>query len=760
MSVKTENVLVHGMHCASCAVAISKKLSSLAGVQKCEVNYASETAQIKYDESKVQLKEMNEVIQPLGYTMNRMQSVNDHTYHLQTDQNAVQKKLELDTLKRQAEFALPPSIFMFTSMAWVILNQFFPTVPTFPLPMEIFDRFGFALATLVLVFSGKIFIDGVLRFFKYRVANMDTLVGIGTLAAYLYSSVLTLFPEVAMALRLPMNGLYFDVVVVVIGFVVLGKYLEARSKLATGQALQKLIGLQAKNAIIVENGSEREIPVSEVQVNHTLVIKPGQKIPVDGVIIEGKTTIDESMISGEPIPVDKSVGDQVIGSTINKSGHLYIQATKVGNDTVLAQIIALIREAQGSRAPIQALADKVSEVFVPIVLGIAFFTLLAWLTIGSFFFGFEASLSIGMLSFVGVLVVACPCALGLATPTAIIVGVGKGAENGILVKNAEALEKLGKTTVVVLDKTGTITEGKPVVTDVLLLNLNTLHTENELLQIAYSVESKSEHPLAQAIVEKAKNLNLPLMPVHHFKNLEGVGVEGVIESKKVSISKPTEDLKSTKEITAWQSEGKTVVIVWIDGQATGAISISDSVKPSAKKTIYNLKKLGLKTVMLTGDNTRAAQYIAQMVNVDEVIAEVLPNQKTEKIKELQSQGYRVAMVGDGINDAPALMQADIGIAMATGTDIAMEAADITLLHGDISRVSQSIRLSRLTMRIVKQNLFWAFVYNLIGIPLAAGVLYPVFGILLNPAIAGIAMAFSSVSVIANSLRLKTAKITI
>lgn len=487
-----------------------------------------------------------------------------------------------------------------------------------------------------------------------------------------------------------------------------------------------------------------------------VVVKPGGKVPVDGIIVEGNSSVDESMITGEPIPVEKNINDNVIGGTINKQGSFKFKATKIGAETMLSQIIKMVDSAQGSKAPIQGLADKISEVFVPAVLIIAVITLIAWLIIGSVFLPFNQALSLGILCFTGVLVIACPCALGLATPTAIIVATGKGAQNGILIKDAESLEKLYKVNVVVTDKTGTLTKGKPEVTDIKNISLD---NENTLLQILTSLENKSEHPLAEAIINKANELDINILPVENFKIIEGKGLQGTINSTlyyagNIALLKDLNidfDIKVIDELT---NIGKTPVFLSAQGKLLGIIGIADTIKENAKETVGKLNKLGIKVVMLTGDNQNTANYIAKQLGITEVIAEVLPQDKSKKIKELQQAGKIVAMVGDGINDAPALAQADVGIAMATGTDIAIESASITLLKGDFSKVLHAIRLSKFTLNAIKQNLFWAFAYNIIGIPLAAGLLYPFFGVLLNPIFAGLAMALSSISVVTNSLRLK------
>jgi Cu2+-exporting ATPase/Cu+-exporting ATPase len=616
---------------------------------------------------------------------------------------------------------------------------------------EFFHHLLPILATYSIFVVGVPYLKGTWRFIKYHVANMDTLVGIGTLTAFIYSLIVTAF-EQTLGPFINTQHSYYDVTIIVIGFITLGKYLETRSKIQTGEAIEKLINLQAKTAIVLRDGQEIELPLEKVQIGDTIVVKPGTKIPIDGIILEGSSSVDESMINGEPIPLDKKVGDYVIGATINKQGYFTFRVTKIGSDTMLSQIIKMVEEAQGSQAPIQGLADRISAIFVPVVLVIAVLTFIIWLIIGTSFLGLSTALSLGFVCFVCILVIACPCALGLATPTAIIVGVGKGAENGILIKNAESLEKLRAVTTVVLDKTGTITYGKPTVTDIIS---NSEINEKELLQIAASIEKKSEHPLAEAIVEESKQKKIELLPVDDFEAIEGVGVKGIVNKNYFSIEKPNN--KET-EIQMLQTQGKTVVIVKSRNKRLGIIAISDTIKEQAKPAINSLHTLGINVVMLTGDNKQTADYIAQQVNIDTVIAEVLPQDKADKIKELQQKGDVVAMAGDGINDAPALTQADVGIAMATGTDIAIDSADVVLLHGDIKKISQAIKLSKLTVRKIKQNLFWAFIYNVIGIPIAAGLLYPLFDILLNPVFAGFAMAMSSVSVVTNSLLLKRVKI--
>jgi len=705
--LSNKNFKIEGMHCASCANIIENKLSKLDGVEKIRVNFATEKAEVNFDSQKISLKKMNQEIKKLGYVLS---------------ENIDNKNEEFEKLKNKVRFGLPLVIMVFLVMLENIIFQ--------NIIMEKLNIVLMILATIVLFWMGKPFLKGVINFVKYKVANMDTLIGIGTGVAYFYS-IFNLNKET-----------FFDVTIVVIGFVTLGKYLETKSKLKTGEAIKKLLGLQSKTALILRNNQEIEVPISEVKVGDILIVKPGAKIPVDGVIIKGNSSVDESMISGEPIPVDKKIGNIVIGSTINKQGNFQFKATKIGGDTLLSQIIKTVEEAQGSKAPIQSLADKISGVFVPIVLVIGILAFILWLILGQ-------NLSMAILSLVGVLVIACPCALGLATPTAIIVGVGKGAENGILIKNAESLQKLSEIDTVVLDKTGTITKGQPQVTDIVSISRD--YSEKEILKYAASVEKLSEHPLAKTIVEKAEEMKIKLLECRDFESKEGVGVIGKINKKLISIHK----LNGDDELI---NQGKTVVVIEIDKKIVGKIAMSDTIKDEAIEAIKKIHQQGIKVIMLTGDNQKSAEFIAKLVGIDNVIAGVLPQEKAFKIKELQAQGKKVAMAGDGINDAPALVQADVGLAMSTGTDIAIESAGITLLHGDIKKIYQTINLARSTMKTIKQNLFWAFIYNIIGIPIASGLLYPFFGIVLNPIFAGLAMSFSSVSVVGNSLRLRTKKL--
>jgi P-type Cu+ transporter len=736
----TASYKVKGMHCASCVSVIEKTVKKKPGVDNVSVNLATETAQITHDPTKTTIADLNAAIQPLGY------EILDST---QSDTAPDTKEIELAYQKNQVSFALPISLLVFASMMWDIIADYLPNIPHFPIPMESMNLILFGFATVFLFGIGIRYVKAIPAFIKTRHASMDTLVGIGTLTAYLYSVFITFFPDLAQSLNILLHS-YYDVTIVVIGFITYGKFLEAQSKVKTGAAIEKLISLQAKTALVKRGGKEVEIPIQEVRVGDHIIIKPGAKIPVDGIIISGSSSIDESMITGESIPVDKSVADTVIGATINKQGAFIFEATKVGSDTMLSQIITMVASAQGSKAPIERLADQVSSVFVPIVLVVAFVSLIVWAAVGS--------ISIAITTFVGILVIACPCAMGLATPTGIIVGVGRGAENGILVKDAESLEKLHSVDVVIVDKTGTLTTGKPTVTDVVT---EKGITESKLLQLAASLESYSEHPLAQSVVLYAKENKTKLLQVSDFENLEGKGISGSIDNKQLFAGsrKLMESMKiKVDQHKKYEKQGKTPIYVASDNHLLGSVYLADTLKPDAASAVKQLNQMGIDVIMATGDDQDTANFIAKQAGIKTVYASSLPQEKAKIVREFQQQGKKVAMVGDGVNDAPALVSADVGIAMSTGTDVAIESAAITILHGDISKVEKAIRLSKVTMRIIKQNLFWAFIYNILGIPLAAGVLYPLYGILLNPAFAGLAMAFSSVSVVSNSLRLKTVRI--
>jgi Cu+-exporting ATPase len=583
---------------------------------------------------------------------------------------------------------------------------------------------------------------------------MDALVGIGTLVAFLYSFLVEAF-ETPLKNYINTDHTYFDVVIIVIGLITLGKYLEARAKSHTSDAIKKLVGLQAKTARVVVDGKEVDIPITEVKVGDIIRVRPGEKIPVDGVIVDGESSVDESMITGESIPVDKTIKDQVIGATLNKTGSFVMKATKVGSDTMLSQIIKLVEDAQGSKAPVQRMADTVSSYFVPAVLIISVLTFIGWIVLTGSFIN-------GLVSMIAVLVIACPCAMGLATPTAIMVGTGKGAENGILIKNAGSLEIANKIDTVVFDKTGTLTKGEPEVVDIIPLDQK---DDNKLIRLAASVEKGSEHSLAFSIIKKAESLGLSISQVTKFKAISGFGVRGVVGEDEVFFgNKRLMDHESISyekmrvRINKLENDGKTAMLLAVNKRLVGVVAVADTIKDSARDAVDALQKRGIDVFMITGDNKQTAAAIAEKVGIKQVLSDVLPEQKEAEIKKLQASGKKVAMVGDGINDAPALVASDIGIAMGTGTDVAIEAADITLINKDLRSVASAIELSTKTMRTIKQNLFWAFGYNIVLIPVAMGVFYPFFHILLNPIFASFAMAMSSVSVVSNSLLLKRSKI--
>ncbi len=753
------------MHCASCASIIERAVKKVDGVEHVEVNYGTETAKIAFDESKTNPHHLSEQLKPLGYSFvvptaeSMGMSAEEHAAHTGLGQSKAEKLAEIEEMRWRVFSVLPLAAFSIFVMGWEMFAQLGTLSPIPEIWNEFFHHLLPIFATYTFIVVGKPYALGFYRFVRYGKANMDTLIGIGTSVAFVYSFILSAFEE---PLRpfLNVDQTYYDVTIVVIAFIALGKYLEARSKLKTGDAIEKLLGLQAKTALVVKNGKEVEIPVDQVAHGDLIVVKPGGKIPVDGVLTEGSSYVDESMVTGESMAVEKNVGDTVVAGTINTKGHFVFKATKVGSETLLAHIIKMVGEAQGSKAPIQGLADKISSVFVPIVLVFSILVFAAWLLFGIPTLGLAQALTLGLTSFVGILVIACPCALGLATPIAVIVGVGKGAQEGILIKDAATLQKLRSVDTVVIDKTGTITKGTPEVIEVVVQGNR---GKDELISILASLEKKSEHPLATAILAYAERRNISLKSVEHFEMLSGRGVRGTIEGVEYLAGNTTLmqeysvafDNSSLKERT---EKGRTPVFLATKKSVVGIVFVADAVKPEAVTAIQKLHKMGIKTVMLTGDNRQTAESIAKEVGIDDVVAQMLPDEKLNKIKELQAEGRVVAMAGDGVNDAPALAQADVGIAMGTGTDVAIETAGITLLGGDIGKVVKAIRLSRFTMTGIKQNLFWAFIYNLVGIPIAAGILYPFTGWLLSPVVAGLAMAFSSVSVVLNSLRLKAVKL--
>ena len=763
---QTHTYKIKGMHCASCASIIERTLKKSGDVESVEVNYGTEKANVSFDDSNVTPHDLSKHIEPLGYTLDIPQtahemgmSENEHAAHLGLNQTKKEKLAELADMRTKVISAIPLAIFSILVMGWDILAKFNTVAPMSENLSEFVHHLMPIMATYMLFVVGKPYLLGFYRFLRHGAANMDTLIGIGTSVAFLYSFLITAL-EVPLSAYINVHESYYDVSIVVIAFITLGKYLEAQSKLKTGDAIEALLNLQAKTALVLRNGIETEIPIEQVVHGDSIMIKPGAKIPVDGTISDGTSFIDESMVTGEPIPVEKTVGNTVIAGTLNTNSTFTFTATKVGSETLLASIIKMVEDAQGSRAPIQALADKISSVFVPVVLVFAFLTLGVWVLVGTSYLGFAQALSYGLTSFVGILVIACPCALGLATPTAIIVGVGKGAKEGILIKDAATLEKLHKVDVVVVDKTGTITKGKPELVGV---TNHSSRSDAEIVSILASLERKSEHPIAHAIAEYAKTQGNNEKSVQEFEVIKGKGLKGVIDGAEyyagnVALIKDLNLAFDEQTLLVGTSQGKTPVILATASAVLATVFVADAIKPEAIEAVKNLHKLGIKVVMLTGDNKQTAEAIAKEVGIDTVVAEVLPQEKLNHVKELQKQGHIVAMAGDGVNDAPALAQANVGIAMGTGTDVAIETAGITLLHGDISKLVKAVHLSKMTMRGIKQNLFWAFFYNIVGIPLAAGIFFPFFGWLLSPVFAGFAMAFSSVSVVGNSLRLKSKKL--
>ncbi|HLD15980.1 MAG TPA: heavy metal translocating P-type ATPase [Candidatus Nanoarchaeia archaeon] len=726
-----KELAISGMHCASCSLTIEKAVKKLPGINNIVVNLATEKASLDYDESKVSLDQIFKAINSHGYGAAEL---------LSDDQRKFKKSAEL----KHQEFLLWISITL--SVPALIIGMFFMEEGLFPIYMLKNAAYHlFILASPVQFYVGWQFYRGAWKALQNFSANMDTLIALGTSAAYFYSLASILFN---------LGDQYFEVSSVLITLVILGKYLEAKAKGKTSYAIQRLIDLSPKFATVIRSKKEFRVPVSELQINDLIIVKPGEKIPTDGMIVQGSSTIDESMVTGESIPVEKSKGNLVIGATINKHGTFIFKATKVGKDTMLSHIIKLIEEAQGSKAPIQRFADRISGIFVPIVILIAILTFLGW------FYLAQESFSFSLIAAVAVVVIACPCALGLATPTAIMVGTGKGAENGILIKGGEALENANKINYIIFDKTGTITKGKPAVTDIIPLSKV---SEKELLTLAASIEKNSEHSLADAIVNEAKQKNLILKKVSNFKAIPGKGVKARINTKEtllgnLSLMKEAKiKINSIDEVERLERHGKTVMFLASNKYLAGLIAVADEVKPTSKRAVEILTGMGIDTYLITGDNERTAKAIASQVGIKNVFSEVLPQDKANYVKQLQQKG-KVAMVGDGINDAPAIAQADVGIVMASGTDVAIESGDIVLMKNDILDVVKAIKLSKRTLGKIKENFFWALIYNILGIPIAAGILYPFTGWLLSPIIAGGAMAFSSVSVVTNSLLLKGVKL--
>ncbi len=748
---------VTGMTCASCVSNVEKALQGVDGVISASVNLATEKATVEYDAGKTGMTTFRRALDDAGYGIGAEISAEGIT---EPDALMAATRREIKALKNKLIFSAGIGLFM---LAVAISELTGGWAPSFLRNHYLL----WVLATPVQFWAGWQFYHGAWARLKHKAANMNTLIAVGTSAAYFYSVTAILFPGF-FATGGREASVYFDTAVIIVALILLGRFLEARAKGQTSEAIKKLVGLQPKTARVVRQEQEMDIPIEEVIVGDIVIVRPGEKVPVDGIIKEGYSSLDESMITGESIPVEKKVGDQVIGATINKTGSFRFETTKVGKDTALARIIKLVEEAQGSKAPIQRLADIISAYFVPVVIVIATITFILW-----FVWGPSPSLTFALLNFVAVLIIACPCALGLATPTAIMVGTGKGAENGVLIRSGEALETAHKIKVIILDKTGTLTQGKPVVTDIAT---TPAFGEEELLIMAASAERGSEHPLGESIVNAAREKNLTLSDATEFNAIPGFGIEARVNGQKVLLG----NLKLMQErglsldgmeekAIQFSNEGKTPMFLGIDGKAAGIVAVADTLKPNSKETVKELQRLGLEVVMLTGDNQRTADAIAKEVGIDRALAEVLPEYKSREVKKLQDEGKVVAMVGDGINDAPALAQADVGIAIGTGADVAMEAASITLMSGDLRGVVTAIALSKRTLRTIKQNLFWAFAYNTALIPVAAGILYFVFGRtgtppglqfflgdygFLNPMLAAFAMATSSVTVVSNSLRLK------
>jgi len=728
------NFKVEGMHCASCASSVESMLGSMEGVNQARVNFADESVFVEYDENNLSPSRMKEAVQQIGYDLVIEQKTD-------LDQEAAKEKEKLNKAGKKAFLAIAFSIPVF------VISMFLPEFP-----YRNWILLGFTLP--VITWFGREFFQIAWKQARHGTTNMDTLVALGTGAAFLFSLFNTIFPEYLLSRGITPH-VYYEAASVIISLILLGRYFEARAKSRTSDSIKRLMGLQVKTAKVIRDGEEIELPVDQVEVGDVIQIRPGEKIPVDGRIIQGYSSIDESMITGESLPVEKQKGDQVIGATMNKTGSFQIRAEKVGSESVLSQIIQMVREAQGSKAPVQKLADKIAAIFVPVVIAIAIVSAGIW-----YFVGPSPQLTYAFVTLVTVLIIACPCALGLATPTALMVGIGKGAENGILIRDATILEKVNHVDSIVVDKTGTITTGQPVVTD---MKWVTNDQDEKLLNLVFTVESRSEHPLAEAITEYLQGKAQNGYDLATFNYLTGQGIEAkheedellignqeLMQQKNVKI--PREFLEGLKEK---QKEVASQVFVARNGRLELFFRIEDEIKPTSIKAINNLREEGIEVHMMTGDNDHVARDVADKTGIVNYRAGVMPQDKLDYVKKLQSEGHRVAMVGDGINDSPALAQADIGIAMGKGTDVAIESAQITLVKGDLEKIRSAIELSKSTLKTIKQNLFWAFFYNVIAIPIAAGVLYPVNGFLLNPMIAGAAMSFSSVSVVMNSLRLKS-----
>jgi len=742
-----QNLQITGMSCAGCARSVEKTIHQVPGVEQCLVNFGTEQATVEFDDQQTSLQAIQQAVRQAGYGATPVADFGTVVTGADQTQDA-----HAQELRRKVIVGGVISAIIVIGSLPMMLGVHIPWIPAWL--HHPWVQWG--LATPVMVWCGRDFFVGAWHSWQRRTADMNTLVALGTGAAYLYSLVVTIAPQLVTSQGLEV-AVYYEAAVVIITLLLLGRWLEQRAKRHTSDAIRHLMGLQAKTARVMRQGQPVDIPIETVTVGDIVLVRPGEKIPVDGEVIEGQSTVDESMVTGEPMPVAKGPGDEVVGATINKTGSFQFRAARVGKDTLLAQIVQLVQAAQNSKAPIQNLADRVTGWFVPVVLAIALITFLVW-------FFTTGNITLSLVTTVSVLIIACPCALGLATPTSIMVGTGKGAENGILIRGGESLEQAHSITTLVLDKTGTLTIGQPIVTDFVTVGGTAQQNELKLLRLAAAVEQNSEHPLAEAILQYAGRQEIPLPslpPVERFEAIAGRGVQGWVTDRCVQIgtSRWMQELgvdpaPLAEREAALASQAKTTALIAVDGKVEGLLAIADALKPNSRRAVERLQKMGLDVVMLTGDNRHTAESLAREVGIRQVLAEVRPDQKAEKIKALQQSGELVAMVGDGINDAPALAQADVGIAIGTGTDVAIAASDITLISGDLRGIATAIQLSHATLNNIRQNLFFAFIYNIIGIPVAAGVLYPITGWLLNPIIAGAAMAFSSVSVVTNALRLK------